>query len=420
MQIHRWLPLTLFIGALCVSDASADTVTLVGGDQLTGTVKRLADGKVVFKTDWASDEIKIKVDKIEGISTEKPFTVRWDDGSEKVGRLTVTGDGKIGVVFAQPTSTAAQVVSAEAVEKSADDPLEKLEDEADVVLAEAEPKGAPATEILDAEKAAKAATLAAKKYAAAEGRSTVASEDGVVNLSDVAWIRPIERYYRYEGNFNLGINMARGNANTTNVHIDGMISPSFGRNTVVVSGQLDRGKADGQLNRSNWNIGAQYNRDFGVRRRWYGTVVNTYENNELADLNLRVTAGAGVGYKFFDQRPTLLKISISPVYVNENFQTAPNRSYFAARWALDFEQDLWSEDVTFYHRDTMTFGITESQYVLRTTTGITFDLISDLTASIEVQYDYLAEPPPDAVPDDQRYMFKIGYKFRGDESDWWQ
>ena len=117
-------------------------------------------------------------------------------------------------------------------------------------------------------------------------------------MQDVTSIEPIKPYYRYSGNFNVGLNAARGNTDTTNAHIDAKLMPSFGRNTVTVSGEFNRSEADGAVNKSNWTFGAEYDRDFGVRRRWYATAFNTYENNELSGLNLRVTGGAGVGYRF--------------------------------------------------------------------------------------------------------------------------
>ena len=427
--------------------AHADMVKLTNGDVIRGTVKKLLDGNLVVKTEYAG-EISIEAQYIEAVETEKPFTVRWDDGSEKVGRLTITADGQIDVVSgSEPTDSAqgepaedAHVVSAEAVRPETPAPAEAvaaapeppaesvagevtaetraLEADASEVLAEVEPEQAPTEEYEEAEIAAAEATAAAIEYAEEHGEGPVAAESGAVDMAKVQSMKPILPYYRYEGSFNIGFNAARGNTDTTDTHIDGKIVPSFGRNTIAFGGELNRSEASGVTNKSNWTIRAEYDREFGVRRRWYGSLFNTYENDELANLNLRVTAGAGIGYKFFNERPTLLRISLGPAYVNEDWRIDSDRTFLGLRWNLNFEQDLWTEDFTFYHSDTMTFGLSETQYVLRTTTGLKLDLIADFAISAEFKYDYNAEPPPGTLKSDQYYILKLGYDFGGDENDW--
>lgn len=434
---------------LVAAPAHADTVKLTNGDVITGTVKKLADGSLIVKTEYAG-EISIESEFIAAVQTDQPFTVRWDDGSEKVGRLTITADGRIDVVGGStPTDTTAaepaegaHVVSAEAVPSEAAQPAadavvaapeapekesvpaeiaaeaDAVEEDASRALAAVEPTEAPSQEYEEAERAAAEATAAAIEYAEEHGEGPVAAESDAVDMAKVYSLKPILPYYRYEGSFNVGFNAARGNTDTTDTHIDGKIVPSFGRNTIAFGGELNRSEANGVTNKSNWTIRAEYDREFGVRRRWYGNVFNTYENDELANLNLRVTAGAGVGYKFFNERPTLLRISLGPAYVNEDWRIETDRTFLGLRWNLNFERDLWTEDFTFYHSDTMTFGLSETQYVLRTTTGLKLKLIADFAISAEFKYDYNAEPPPETLKSDQYYILKIGYDFRGDENDW--
>ncbi len=416
----------------------ADMVKLANGDVISGTVKKLAEGKLLIKTEYAG-ELSIDSSHIVAVETKEQFTVRWDDGSEKVGRLTITSAGAIDIVAGAapptddaPTETAAVesatpapepaptkvAVGLDEVETKGDTVAAAPATEADAVLANVEPSQEPSDELAEARAAAEEATAYAAQYAAEHGGGPVAAEGGAVNMAKIDWIKAIAPYYRYEGSFNVGVSAARGNTDTTDVHIDGKLAPSFGRNTIALGGRYSKSEADGITNKSNWTIRAEYDREFGVSRRWYSTVFNTYENDELADLNLRVTAGAGAGYKFFYERPTLLRISLGPAYVNEDFRDASDRTFLGLRWDLAFEQDLWSEDLVLYHNDTLTFGLSETQFVAKTTTGVKMDLIADFTLSAEFRYDYNAEPPPDTLKSDQYYILKIGYDFRGDETDW--
>jgi putative salt-induced outer membrane protein YdiY len=246
---------------------------------------------------------------------------------------------------------------------------------------------------------------------------SAAAPPTALDLLDVKEIREVTPYFRYVGNLDFGLNISKGNSDNENINLSALIAPSFGRNTIAVDGHWNRGKADGELNASNWRINAQYEREF--LKRWFFLAFNSYEADKLQDLNLRISAGAGFGYKFFEPNPTLLKVSLAPAFVDENFKgTDDDRQFAALRWTLDFDQDLWSPDVSVYHNHILTAGLTESQLILLTAQGLKFGLISDLALKAEFQWDYNREPADDAKSSDYRYLLKIAYDFGGDENDW--
>lgn len=217
----------LFLGG----PAFADTIRMKNGDVLTGSVVRLDDKGLVLDTDYA-DEVTIDPEDIESMVTEEEFVVRWEDGSERVGRIEVSDGG------------ATQVV----------DPPESAGNKR--MLADNQEEAAAATEA--------ARQAAAKKAPGA----TVDAESESLDLDRVASMKKVEPYYRYSGNINAGINVSRGNTDTTDIHVDGEIAPSFGRNTILFGGQLNKSEASGETTASNWRIRAQYDRSFGPRRRW--------------------------------------------------------------------------------------------------------------------------------------------------------
>jgi hypothetical protein len=141
----------------------------------------------------------------------------------------------------------------------------------------------------------------------------------------------------------------------------------------------------------------------------------------LQDLDLRISAGAGLGYRFFEPDPTLLKVSLAPAYVNENFEGSDDdRDFAALRWTLDFDQDIFTPDVSIYHSHRLTIGLTEDQLILLTAQGLRFDLIAGLFLKAEFQFDYNDSPADDSKKEDYRYLLKIGYDMKGDENDWWR
>lgn len=77
-----------FVLALAAVAASADEVIFKSGDKLTGTVKSMDGGKMVFESKVAG-ELTLKMDDILTFSTEKPVALELKDG-EKVSLPTAT------------------------------------------------------------------------------------------------------------------------------------------------------------------------------------------------------------------------------------------------------------------------------------------------------------------------------------------
>lgn len=258
-----------------------------------------------------------------------------------------------------------------------------------------------------------------------EGAAPPAGEEAApegataLDLKGIASIHEVIPYYRYTAHLDFGLLITRGNSESENIALAGAFIPSFGKNTIIIDGQWNRAKAGSDLAASNWRLNGQYERD--IWRGLFFLVFNGYEHDRLQDLDLRISVGSGLGYKFFVPDPTLLKVSLAPAFVDENFEGSDNDRQFAAlRWTLDFDQDIFSPDVSVYHSHKLTIGLTEDQLILLTAQGLRFDLIAGLFLKAEFQFDYNHSPADDAKKEDYRYLLKIGYDMKGDENDWWR
>lgn len=337
------------------SAAAADTVRLRNGDVISGKLLSVSGGKAAVETVHSGDVV-ILMEEVVAIDTDRVMTVEYQDGREIDGIIETSAEGII---------TVREGAAPEAAEAAAGEPPAALD------------------------------------------------------LTDTEAIHEITPYFRYVGNVDFGLSIAKGNSDNENIGLSALLAPSFGKNTVVLTGRWNRGKADGKVNASNWRINAQYEREF--RKRGFFLLFNSYEADKLQDLDLRISAGAGLGYWFFKPDPTLLKVSLAPAFVDENFKgTDDDRQFAALRWTLDFDQDLWSPDVSIYHNHILTVGLPEDQLILLTAQGLQFALIADLALKAEFQWDYNKSPADDAKSSDYRYLLKIAYDFSGDENNWRQ
>jgi len=81
---------------LTVAGVHADKVILENGDTLTGTVEKMMDGKLSFKTDYAG-VIEIQMAKIKQIITDNPVEVHLTNGEVVKGKVEPVEEGKLAV-----------------------------------------------------------------------------------------------------------------------------------------------------------------------------------------------------------------------------------------------------------------------------------------------------------------------------------
>lgn len=382
--------------------AEVDVVRLNDGSVLKGEILRVVEDELEIDTEFA-DEVRIDVEYIVGIESSRRFTVRLIDGDFVSGVLTVSPDGML-IIRGKRSGT---------MERASREPIE------------AAPLERGAGETLETSAAASAVRAATPAdvvpgASAPVGESVPMGPQTTFTFDDVDWIEPEPPFLRFEGDLNVGVQASRGNTDTTDLHFDASLVPSFGWNTISLSGEFDKKEADGETTTDRWFTQGLYERDIG--RRWLATAVNTYEQDNQRDLDLRIVAGAGVGYKIFDAAPTYLKVTPSLAYVIERFSgDTDDREFPGSLWKLDFERELYTDDFVFYHNHRVINSLEQlSNFIAQTRTGLKFDLIDDFTLSAEYQFDWNNEPAADADQDDSRYLLKIGYEFEGDETDWWQ
>ena len=111
------VPLATLALVFAATVANADTIVLVNGDRLTGTVRRLDDGKLVFKSKFRYlGEFSLKWADIRSITSDGIFSILTVDGERLDGRFSreegtseVTRDGSRSVL-ALPSDSIVRLV----------------------------------------------------------------------------------------------------------------------------------------------------------------------------------------------------------------------------------------------------------------------------------------------------------------------
>lgn len=166
-----------------------------------------------------------------------------------------------------------------------------------------------------------------------------------------------------------------------------------------------------------WNLtarraGAGLKYDYFIDDRWYALATTRVLGDTFADIDLRFTAGVGVGYTVIDNDTTSFTTEVGLSYFDETYRsTAPSQDYIAARVAYKLTHDI-SSTTKLKHGVEAFPSLEDSDDVyLQMKTELMTNLTSSMIASLGWVMDYDNTPSPGLKRDDHRVMLSVGWTF---------
>ena len=155
--------------------------------------------------------------------------------------------------------------------------------------------------------------------------------------------------------------------------------------------------------------------DYGYKRfmneRWYFAGNFEYFQDDLKDIDQRLTLGAGAGYQFWDNSLGAFSTELGISAVREE-TTTDSQSDPALRWALDYNRYLWAKKLEFFHKQSILFIPDSDQgEVLDASTGLRFAVSDRISTTARVDVIHETEPVPGNSKTDVTYTVGIGVKF---------
>jgi len=335
MRFHDWLRGAMLCAALLFAGSvlAADVVLMKNGDRITGTVKKIWDGKVHIAPPYAG-EIALELDKVKTINARRDFEFELWSGEKFTGQFGVDAQGR-------------QIL----VRDGKAEPLD---------LARVEELAEPKTPF---EWSARADLNADSSSGNSEATNVLAQAHGMVRFGD----------HRHEGNF-----------------------------------AIDYQTKDGTEAKNQLDLGYDYNWLFA--EHWFFTGSAAYARDPLADLEQRMTLGAGLGYQFYDDAHRFFKVSLGPAYVHEELGGSTTNTG-AAQWKLNFRHKFYRKKFEFFHRhDFLAYtGGTKNQ-VFNSSTGLRMDIVDGLYTNLQFDYDHESKPAAGKKSTDTRVLLGVGLK----------
>jgi len=233
---------------------------------------------------------------------------------------------------------------------------------------------------------------------------------GQVPVAQIAMINPPapENGVKLSGRANAGVYIAKGNTDKEAYHGDIEAVARTKQNRFTAGAIYNQAVNDGVESENNATAYLKY--DHFLTEKWYSYANAVLFKDDFADLNLRSSLGVGAGYQFMESELTNLSLEGGLSYVNEDFDLAPDDSYPAARWSLNYDHFLYPNRLQFFHFHEGLLGLQDTKdIIIITRTGLRAMLTDNFTATAEVDVDWDNTPSPGNDRVDTRYLFNLGY-----------
>ncbi len=221
---------------------------------------------------------------------------------------------------------------------------------------------------------------------------------------------------RWKGNVTAGFSLQRGNARTIGGSVDLLASRRSEIDRITLDAgyraaretSLDTGESITTARRLYG--GLQY--DYFFTRKLFGFALARGERDGVAALDLRATAGVGLGYQIFESTERNLSLQIGPTWIGEYYSNdTPDNEFAALRAGWSFDQVLY-EGITFFQRGHFATSVEGADHTLADTeTGLRYKLFGDFYGETKLLWLYDSAPAKDRERQDLSLTVGLGYGF---------
>ena len=177
----------------------------------------------------------------------------------------------------------------------------------------------------------------------------------------------------------------------------------YGRQKSTTTGEWE-------TNVNNWFLLGKY--DFFVTKQFYLYAAGRVERDRIADLDLRLTLGGGVGYQWFETPTFNLNTEAGLAWIYENFTHQPSEDHMALRLAYHVD---WTprNALKLFHNLEYLPRVTEPfvDWNLNLDAGLRATVIQNFFAEFKFEFKYDSTPAIGKRKEDLRYLVGLGWAF---------
>jgi len=245
-----------------------------------------------------------------------------------------------------------------------------------------------------------------------------AKEDGekaaAIPASEVQYLNPppyiTGKGILWSGRLDAGYWANDGNYNKKRFNFDGQLGARSKKKRYTLSGGYLFVEDEGVETESKSKGAAKIDHFFNTK--WYGTAQIKLKKDRFKDINLRTIVGGGPGHQFWESRNLNLSVESGFDYVMVDYVEDPNQKYPAFRFALDFDKFLIENRLQAFHNHQFNSNLEDVEDLLFSSqSGFRIPVMTNLTTTIEIDYDWDNQPADHKNRGDTTYKFSVGYSW---------
>jgi len=215
---------------------------------------------------------------------------------------------------------------------------------------------------------------------------------------------------KWSGLANAGAVFQSGNSETESLQFDVKSTAKWDKHRIAAKAEYQREEDNDIKTEDNKKL--ELEGDYFYKPKWFANMNAEFEQDEIAELDMRSTIGLGVGHQLYDEDDLKLKYIIGPNYLSEETTDGQTESSLAYNWRFDYEQKFWDGFITLFHNHRFLVPADEtSAYIIDTNTGLRVPLQKKLVATLEIEHDIDKGAPVGTSETDTQYGFKLGYEW---------
>jgi len=270
----------------------------------------------------------------------------------------------------------------------------------------------PVNVVLSNDTSIEAANLTASDNGSARVQTSDVNNPMDISLASVKYINPsIEvsgKGVKVSGRVNVGVSIASGNTETESYNADAAVIMRTKTNRTTVGATLYKASENSIDTEDKSSAHLKYDHFLTDKRYIYGNT--TFARDKFKDQKLKSAVGLGYGHQFWESDTRNLALEAGLSFVNDDFFTAADENYTAARWAVNYDQKMFQDRIQFFHLHEGLVDLSDSDNLtILTQTGFRFPLFSGMNATIQANVDWDKSPPVGTGSTDRKILFSVGY-----------
>jgi len=212
------------------------------------------------------------------------------------------------------------------------------------------------------------------------------------------------------GRVNFGSNIQTGNSEKSSVDTDLSLKTKIGSHRFRAKADYNRAKDEGEVTVDKAQAELIY--DYFFREKWFLNSNIGLAQNEISNLDLRITSGLGIGHQAYERDNLNLQYILGATYLREEFSDDTSERNVSMTWSADYNQKIFDDKYQIFHEHKILAPSDDiNAFLFESKSGLRIPLIKGIIGTVGIDFDWDNDPPIDTKEDDTIYNMKLGYEW---------